>query len=396
MLKENFYGNCYLFFPCNIVKNFPFEDKLPKNHLNSNQEYIESFKEQFILEINSEIHEQIQRVFLEELSFFYSDNKESDTEETEKGNIFLTYHKETKLAVIVVAFFNTTMLVSHMLDRLSQNKIEIQVNEEKHDFKSYIMNKYQLQQLSNGKACLSICQNIESNLFSHYFANETFDSALMAANLKEEKFGKDTFENIAQYDSSDLYSGKNTILRIDRRDYSNQKISRIKSDIIFLFIMEILIFKESAIERTNQKIVKYISKNENVSLKKLDEITMQFSQTMPFWDIKVFNYITAQNLADKIQISFKTEEKYQNYLKNQTFLQYKVNLKQAIGQDSTSKILFAIGVIVFMFEIYNFLKDFISQTSSVEISSGILFLIILVIYNNKRGMKNIDVKTNEN
>ena len=131
-------------------------------------------------------------------------------------------------------------------------------------------------------------------------------------------------------------------------------------------------------------------------LKKLDEITMQFSQTMPFWDIKIFNYITAQNLADKIQISFKTEEKYQNYLKNQTFLQYKVNLKQAIGQDSTSKILFAIGVIVFMFEIYNFLKDFISQTSSVEISSGILFLIILAIYNNKRGMKNIDVKTNEN
>lgn len=68
--------------------------------------------------------------------------------------------------------------------------------------------------------------------------------------------------------------------------------------------MEILIFKEASLERTNQKIVNYISNNKYISISELNKVSMEFSRTMPFWDINVFNYITAQNLANDIQKAF--------------------------------------------------------------------------------------------
>jgi hypothetical protein len=386
--EETFIGNCYLFFPCSTMNTFNIEQYNNDNISDEEREYLVGFQEQFEFEVNSEIHEQIERKYVEELNFYYSDDKESATDRTEKGKMFITYHKETEQVIIVIAFFNTNMLVSHMLDRLSQNKIEINVDDRKINFKAYIKDTYKLKQLTSGKACLSVDnQDIEDNLFPHYFANETYDSEIMAAKIKEEKFGKKVFENIAQYDSSDIYCGKNTILRIDRREYNNKIISRIKSDIIFLFIIEILMFKESSIERTNQKMVKYISKNEDISLEILSEITAQFGKTMPFWNIEIFNYITAQTLANKIQTIFRTEGKFTNYLKNQKFLQHKINLKQAIGQEYETKILFFIGIIVFIFNVFTVLNEFVTKIHSLQISSGVLFFIILIIIKLKKGKK---------
>lgn len=137
--------------------------------------------------------------------------------------------------------------------------------------------------------------------------------------------------NIAQYNSSDIYAGKNCVLRIDRRP-GDHTVAPFSSDSVFLFIMEILAFKESAILRTNSNIIKAIGDSNLLKVSTMDSITSEFSQTMPFWDIQIFRYITAQNLANRLNETFGIEEHFVKYEKNQQFLEHKINIRQAMRQ----------------------------------------------------------------
>lgn len=387
MNKEEFSGNCYIFVPCH------YNDKLilptKKNITPNSESYLKSFQEYFSIEVNSIIYQHMERVFLSRVDLLYLDDLEDNECDsfTVSAEFFLTYHTETKLAVIVISIFDTNIPITHMLDRISQNNIRIKLKENNILLDEYIK-KFNLKKLNSGKVCLSVDREINKEIFPYYFANETYDSAIMTAKLRDDVFGQKQFENIAQYHSSDLYVGKTSILRVDKRDYGTENKNRITSDILFLFILEVLILKEASIERTNQKLVKYISSSENISVKHLSKLTTEFSLTMPFWDINVFTYITSQNLANKIEKTFHIEEKYNKYLKNQKFLQHKINLKQAIEQEKENALLFYIAIIVFSFEIYSVFKDFIvSKSLSISLSCIVFFMLLILKYRRNKDLE---------
>ncbi|MDX9795707.1 MAG: hypothetical protein RBT24_02645 [Arcobacteraceae bacterium] len=389
MNSEKFSGNCYLFFPCyySTYKKIGVSTAQINDFTN---DYLVSFTKYFSLEVNVQLHQNTQRVYLNTINILYLDGQEHQDKKTIPVDVFMTFHKKTKLSVITLAIFNAEIPISNLLDRISQNNIEIEFENKYITLDTYLKN-YGITKLNSGKVCLSAHTEIDDNIFPYYFANETYNSSVMFAKLKHEKFGKNVFSNIAQYDSSDLYVGKKSILRIDKRDYSVDKKGRIESDIIFLFIMEILIFKEASLERTNQKIVNYISNNKYISISELNKVSMEFSRTMPFWDINVFNYITAQNLANDIQKAFLIEDKYNVYLKNQKFLQHKLNLKQSIEQEKENSLLFYIAIILFSFEIYNVCKDFISS-KPLSLSLATFIFILLLIYKSRKNksIENVD------
>lgn len=381
-MKEEFFGNLYLFFSCSasdISKILEINnDKCTKI-----SDYLDKFESQINLEITSTTSSLIKRKYVDELNFFYLDENESiESNKTEIGKLFATFDTITNLVVVTVAFFETRIPISHILDRLSQNNIQIFKDDKKMLLSDYLQNMYCLEYHGSAKACLTTNNSINDEIYPYYIANETFDSSVMSATLKDEIYGKKLLENLAQYNSSDIYSGKNTIIRIDKRDYKKQNKSRIESDIIFLFIIEILMFKETAIERSNKKIINYLNSKKDIDLKILDKLNREFSQTIPFWDIKVFKYIAAQNLANKIESSFGLNERYENYEKNQNFLQHKINIKQAIAQEHESKILFTIAIVLFIFEVYKLGSEFIGKSTSLFFSTS-LFLIFLIYWINK-------------
>ncbi len=147
-------------------------------------------------------------------------------------------------------------------------------------------------------------------------------------------------------------------------------------------------FKETAIERSNKKIINYLNSRKDIDLKVLDKLNREFSQTIPFWDIKVFKYIAAQNLANKIQSSFGLNERYENYEKNQNFLQHKINIKQAIAQEHESKILFTIAIVLFIFEVYKLGSEFTSKSSSLFFSTSLILIFLIYWINKNRKLNN--------
>ncbi len=236
-MKEEFCGNLYLFFSysaSNISKILEINnDKCAKI-----SDYLDKFESQINLEITSGTSNLIKRKYVDEFNFFYLDENESiESNKTETGKLFATFDTVTNLVVVTVAFFETSIPVSQMLDRLSQNNIQIFKDNSKMQLSDYLKNKYFLEYHGSAKACLTTNNSISDEIYPYYIANETFDSSIMSATLKDEIYGKKLLENIAQYNSSDIYSGKNTIIRIDKRDYKKQNKSRIESDIIFIYLL---------------------------------------------------------------------------------------------------------------------------------------------------------------
>lgn len=377
-MNEIFKGNAYIYSAYTISE----VDILKKIKVTHNKEilnYLEYFNNTIHEEVKFNSINSLTRIYLEKISISYLDAKETEELKIIDTDLILTYDTQSNLSLITMVFFNIEMPISHLLDRMSQNRFQIIKNNILINLNEYLEKKYSLISLNFSKACLTTNTEINQTFYPYYMANETYDSQFMSAKIKEELYGKNSLINIAQYESSDIYSGRNTIIRIDKRDYEKSKISRIQSDIIFLFILEILMFKEASIEKTNKKVITYLSKNKEIQLKKLDEINKEYSQTIHFWDINIFNYITAQNLADNIEKAFHITKKISSFKENQSLLEHKINIKQAIAQEYESKILFTIAVILFVFEIFKTTKEFMKISNSIACSSATLLIIIIFI-----------------
>jgi len=340
-MKEVFDGNLYLFFTYNKLNKKDIQTE-KKNDFS--EKYLTLLNKQFDLEITNNIGKEIQRTYLDSLDFYYLDDNESlDINKTEKAHIFISSDKITGLTIVTIVFFKTKIEISQILDRLSQNNIKICIDNKDISLEEYLKSEYDLEYLGSSKACISTNKEIDDKLYPNYFANETFDSQTMNASLKQDKYFKNTNDNIAQYNSSDLYAAKNTVIRIDKREnYPN----KLKSDIIFLFIMEVLMFKECAINRANNKMLKQLTKKEKIDINELDVLYDEFSKTVAFWDISIFKYVSAQNLANELEIKFETKEKYNQYKQYQDFINNKINVKQTIELQRENMILFSIALIV--------------------------------------------------
>ena len=376
MSEPIFNGNCYLFFPC-IIDSLTHQDFMIEK--TSEDEYISAFDKCYEIEINSKIHTELKRIYLDGLSFIYSDKKECTTEDSITGKVYLTYHYPTRLAVIAIAFFKAKIPITHLLENVSLNSIEILNDSKKINFFEFLDQKYNLKMVGKGKVCLTIKSDaVDDELFPYLMANETFGSCVMSANLRKEKFGKNEFKNIAQYDSSEIYAGRNTILRVDRRN--NEAKTAVESDVIFLFILEVLIFKESSLGSINTKLLDYLSGSKNIPLKEFSTLIDSFGKTISFWDLEIFNFITAQNLVEEIEKSFSVDKKYITYKKNLDYFQHAIGVKRTLINERESRILFYLAIIIFSFEIYNLLKDFFDKNSSLSISGGSIFLCLVFFY----------------
>ena len=414
MIKEVFSGNMYIFIPFYIDKRTIFNKSFGslKNKKDSDliaKKYIDDFIERSDDEITDGVHSSLERRFLGsyDLKTFENNESSNDFKEDERYKeslVFLTLHEKTQLVIVTVVLKGEEIPASQLLDIISQDHISIVKDEKDTLFSSFLNQELGIIQASTARVCLSTKNKIDTNILPYYFANETYMSSSMSTKLKSEIFQKQSEINIAEYESSELYVGKNSVLRIDKRTKNkDEKYPEIYSDIAFLFIMETLAFKDGAICRTNKKVLKAIEQSNNIELDSMDALTSEFTKTMPFWDIHIFKYISAQNLANKIESSFEINKSFDNYFKNQEFLQYKVNVKQGINQQKESKILYYIAIILFVFSSVDFLNKFYSKlfdnksqivddllSTGLSVSStGFIFIIIILILRYKKSKNRV-------
>lgn len=410
-----FKGNFYVFIPC-----FYTDDKNTSNNKNElAYKYIRSIEKRVATETVSYTNG-IERFYLGTFSFYFYDLEDSNGNKNQDemlvdGIVIKSIHNQTKLSVITIVFreidnsathkFRGKFPLSQFIDRISQKKIEIKTQDKpKVDFIDLLSKEYKLNISGDIRCCASQKKEFfNSELRLYYLMGETFNSLDMEAKIVSTSLNNDASFNHAIYDSSDIYISNNVVLRIDKRsDKKRKEYPQMESDTTFLFIMELLAFKDSSVSRTNKKLLQGIDKgpeNTGHSLKMLDSITSEFGKTMMFWDMNIFKYTTAQKLSNSIQKEFLIREKFDLYYKNQYFFEHQVNIKQGISQENENKLLFYVALILFIYEsIYLFQDIYVSiisdeinhriaVSSSLSVATTLFLVLFIKIIVNKKILK---------
>jgi hypothetical protein len=404
---EVFTGNVYIAIPsflddksCSYLE---FSDKAKAGDI-ENDTLTAELTKRFSSEISSDVHKSIKRFCLGEYELACFDQFECGDENQcyKKASLYISIHNRTCLGVVTLLLHNQQLAASQLLDRVSQDNVIVRsADGSTIKLKDILAQKFNIITFTNAaKVCLSTREMIPESILPYYFANETFNSNDMRAQIVSNEFKDQMSKNIAQYNSSDLFIGRNSVLRIDKRE-GQHLYPELHSDSTFIFIIEALLFKEAAVLRTNKQILQAIGKTELLSLETMDKVTSEFAVTMPFWDIRIFKYLTAQQLANHLEKSFGIDQHFELYEKNQQFLQHKINIRQGIEDRSKNKVLYLVAIILFIFEIapylfklFNRLLDakWLSSTEMFALlgagsSTGLITLVIVFIIKMKKQTK---------
>lgn len=357
---ETFKGNIYIYIPC-IITN-PDETENALKEANKDREspmfdFLNEMASRSDKEIIDSMRENLRRLPMGTINILCSDTDEETSlkhRQFSKANWVLTIHERTRLAVACIVVEKTEIPATQLLDQVSKEQILYKTNpdDKLENFEQMLKREYLMCKSGTTRVCLSTrkCDKPSEIEIQHYFACETYNSKDMRASIKSSILNKQSQRNLAQYDSSEIFIGKKSILRVDCREECQESGPTFFSDCAFLFIVELMILKDAAISRTHRKVLKGIADGNHFSLQEIDNYSQEFSTTTPFWSLDIFRYTTAQRLANNIDLEFGTSKDFENYFKDQRFLEHRINLKNALAAESENQMLNVLAILVFIFE----------------------------------------------
>ncbi|QIB66910.1 hypothetical protein [Kineobactrum salinum] len=360
MDNERFLGNIYIHLPCHVAdagsaKVLKAREAEPQHGLPAT--FMAEMDARLASEISNQMKKDLSRACIGEFQFVCHDQEETpDSEQIVRpGVAFVAIHQHTGLAVVTIVFHGIELPASQLLDQVSKEEIlycRSSGASAPGNFEVLLAEEYGLIKTGTSRACLSATREHKprDDVARYYLAGETYRSQNMGAALKPGAFLDQIGQDVGQYDSSEIYVGKNNILRIDTRANNGAEVPAVFSDAALLFIIELILFQDAAVSRTNTRVVQKIGHEERVPMKFLEDCSNEFGRTMAFWNIRVFRFITAQTLADIIAARFETRADLAAYRENQRFLEHKINIRYALASEAENRVLNTIAVLLFVFE----------------------------------------------
>jgi hypothetical protein len=409
---DEFTGRVYAFLPCHFSKKIDLDIFYKKLAGVASKKEIDFFyenevKQRIAGEISVRSRKEFERGYLGEFSFNFYGKNESDLACIQKlGRVYFTLNKVTQLCVLNIVFHVESEPVTQFLDRLSREGISMNHNDNYNfDFYSYLKTEWGLGVVGKARVCLSSGREIAEVLKPSLFASEMHNSDVMDYASLLSGFGQGNWkDNIAIYNSSHIHASKTTVLRFDpeldvivgtqksdlEENFESVECLQRKAlhrDLMLTFIIEILMFREASIKRANLRVNTSIKQDEQLSLADINNLMGDFKAAILFWDLDIFLYPTAQQLADTLNEKFDIDRSLETYHKNQSFLEQRVNLSSAIEAEKETRTINYIAIIVFFFEAINML--FIVAQSVVRkedipmdliYSSGLAFAGSIVLF----------------
>lgn len=383
---KTYQDDFYIMIP--LTGNISYIEDIPDN---LGTYYTKTVNEFSNYECNSAIAQSLNRHFLGRIPLGCIDDY--DTKEViqkQDAYLFLTSHNETDLHILTVLVPNEKMSTTMLQDQASSDNLYVFHKNIWTNIYDYIRQIYNLEKCGEPKTIVCLSNEpkdkseIKSMLAGEAYEGEyttRFDNNYLTSKKLEELSKND----ISQYAFSKCYASDVSILYV-LKNFGSEFSENLKYEALILFIVELVMFQHSAINRINNKIVNDLSIDGNVSLKFIENLYTEFGKTVIFWNSNNFYYSTSQNLADAIYKNFKTHECFETYKRNQDFLEHIVDLKNAQSTNRENKILNIIVIILTCLQvipvIINFINWFISKENAltfISLSGGSLTLLIIII-----------------
>ena len=309
-------------------------------------------------------------------------------------DLFVSVDLDSDCAVLTWYSLSAPFLISHLLDNIIRNQLQVVTEGENYNFFDYISNKYALVKRGTPKIYVVIPQKRDC-------LNPNQTASLLSAETiyaDGENFGEIIDEDIlaavnspngmGQYDRAVVLAHTNVVLQFCT-DFRSTVRERLEEESIILFYMELILLEEAAIHIADREIIKLFTSNSITEpidfLKKVDVIYDDYCKTTDFWDIQV-NYPTSQKSIDMLRNAFKIKDQLEYMQRNQQQLQTVFDTKCDIIDRRESKrmdVSLAIISVLAVFSAWIDGHDYIATWSDIFSPTTIhllqrgLFVIIL-------------------
>lgn len=392
----------------------PFTSKVDSNIVTSTyeddvtKEFLKDIERSSTYQCDNKITKDMERYFIGKTKIACLNfNRDKTVIDKEDVYMFLTKHAKTNIYVLTIMNLKNEFSPTQIQDQVTTDNIFVyDENEEKISIYDYIKNKYNLELCGKAKTLLSISNYPENNLeFECMLASEVFDPYCNNDEnfrINSSEIRAQSKDNFSQYAFCDLYASKSAVVYLLKDFQDKNDLLNIKNEVAILFIMEIIMFQEASVLRTNNRIVEQLSHNGLVTLKFIEELYQEFGKTIRLWNRYVFKYETVQNIALKINEAFKTQNTLDEYYKNQEFLEHIVNLRDIQASNKESKILNFIVLILTIIQVVPVIFEFIDWIFNtnlnminifdfkylISLSTTILIIILIILLKRKMNDNN--------
>jgi len=300
-----------------------------------------------------------------------------------KGYVFLTLHPLTHMYILCVFFPNYKYSSTQLLDQLSNNYIKIV--DPRIDPKVYLKARrrryirlydflwenFKLHKCGQEKAFLCMSNKPDSTLYSTEFQNilnaEVYNSTKVDYHIDNESSKESCETNRAQYDYYEAYTSNRVVAYIPK-EYGDIN-DRIDSVATISFIVELIMFQNTAMARMNKKVTQALTTENELSMDQVLELDQEYGRTIPFWEPNNFKYLGAQAEANVVKEAFSNEQLKETYNEYQEFLEHLVDLKASERENRNSMILNIVATILAIIQIEGFIEQaLIAFYDSVGIS----------------------------
>ena len=394
-------------------------------------------------EYKSKIADELKRVSIGSFRFLHSSDDYSEDEEDEelpfiKGeeivHVSLLAHHATNMYVVMLCIPNCRYSPSQVEDQLFQGFIKIRPQPDEQwsdmdfngvpnyiDLNEYLSEHYGLYQCGDGKALLcssgipedTIAVNnpdqlptINGKKISQEFLNiltcETYQSMIQDFFVRNKTLIDMAAKNRCVYDYYETYMSERMVAFI-LNDFSENLADRMELAATYIFIVELVLFQNTALNKLNKNVSTALAYEGNVSYEYIDDLYRDYAKTIKFWNSNNFKYYGTQLEAEQIKDAFDNEDLREQYNEQQEFLEHMVEVKNARTQERNGMKINILGTIIsvigtqeFAIRILRRVYEYIindntiaieeaTNTFDVTIIGGVtLFIIILSLLFKKR------------
>ena len=369
--KKTYKSDIYLMIPYTSNKDINIEEE---NHNEYVAEFLKSLNSYSLTQCKENVTQEIERFFIgkNELCCMSFDYK-TDEVKREPVYMFISKHKKTGIYMLILMNLNNEFSPTHIQDEVSTDRIYIYDNNKKIHIDEYMANRYGFIRCGSAKNLLSISKKPENDLeFKCMLSSETYKpDETMYYILDSKKVDKLAEDNFSQYKYYELYASKNSVIYV-LNTFSDNIILNIQDEVTILYIMELIMFQSASVLRTNNTIVNELSKDGSVSLKFIEDLYKEFGKTIKFWNKDIYKYESVQYISTKLNEAFETKQIYEEYSKNQQFLEHIVSLRDIQDSNRESKILNFIVLILTIIQVIPLIFEFLNWVFKFEFNIDII------------------------
>lgn len=183
-----------------------------------------------------------------------------------------------------------------------------------------LMKKMQLRKFGKKRSMVFVYENVGKQEIINALANEEFPMGEIGGDFAR----KVEYENIAQYDTAQVYVSQETMLE-KCRDINVVGDERLAYHAIEIFFVELILFQDAAIDKVyvdlrNEGMKQKSYQDIQAATKRYEQISFDMAQAIHFSDYEQFNFPTVRESAKKVAKCFGIDYVFEKYEANKELL----------------------------------------------------------------------------